>query len=97
MEVVALDEQAADGEQRQLRVLPDLQLLQVLGGWVHTLHIFTATWSLLVEKTCWKVESPMSGVIPTWARSHDHGHLHYDHLHHGQLGVRTEYLRNEYL
>ena len=63
-EVVALDEQAAEGEQRQLRVLPDLQVLQVLGRWVHTLHMFIATWSLLVEKTCWKVASPMSGVIP---------------------------------
>jgi len=30
VEVVALDEQAAEGEQRQLRVLPDLQVLQVL-------------------------------------------------------------------
>ena len=64
VEVVVLDEQAAEGEQRQLRVLPDLQVLQVLGGWVHKLYMFTATWSLLVENTCWKVESPMSGVIP---------------------------------
>ena len=32
VEVVALDEQAAEGEQRQPRVLPDLQGLQVLGG-----------------------------------------------------------------
>ena len=34
VEVVALDEQAAEGEQRQPRVLPDLQDLQVLGEWV---------------------------------------------------------------
>ena len=31
VEVVTLDEQAADGEKRQLSVLPDLQVLQVLG------------------------------------------------------------------
>ena len=27
----------------------------------------------------------MSGVIPIWARSHDHGRLHHDHLHHDHL------------
>ena len=32
VEVVALDKQAAEGEQRQPRVLPDLQGLQVLGA-----------------------------------------------------------------
>ena len=33
-------------------------------GWVHNSWPFDATWSLLVEKTSWKVESAMSGVIP---------------------------------
>ena len=32
VEVVTLDKQAADGEKRQLPVLPDLQVLQVLGA-----------------------------------------------------------------
>ena len=31
VEVVTLDKQAADGEKRQLPVLPDLQVFQVLG------------------------------------------------------------------
>ena len=66
VEVVTLNKQAAEGEQGQVRVLPDLQGLQVLRQAYQFLSRVDpdTTWSLLVEKTCWRMESLMSGAIP---------------------------------